>query len=82
MMILRLRERILSILNKDLIDLYDKKLTIETKLKKVEEKATPTVQNNTQTNNNIYVGTTDELFEQLQKQGLLDNSSGVVEDDE
>ena len=72
----------LSALNKDLIDLYDKKLTIETKLKKVEEKATPTVQNNTQTNNNIYVGTTDELFEQLQKQGLLDNSSGVVEDDE
>ncbi|TXG86102.1 MAG: hypothetical protein E6R13_01060 [Spirochaetes bacterium] len=75
----------LSSLNKDLIDLYDKKLTIETKLKKIEGESSvtsPRVQNNSQTNNNIFVGTTDDLFDELKKQGLLgsDPQEDIIDD--
>lgn len=78
----------LSSLNKDLIDLYDKKLTIETKLKKIENETgvKSGVQNNTQNNNNIFVGTTDDLFTVLKEQGMLGtdnfNTTKDVEDDE
>lgn len=78
----------LSSLNKDLIDLYDKKLTIETKLKKIENESgvKSGVQNNTQNNNNIFVGTTDDLFTVLKEQGMLGtdnfNNTKDVEDDE
>jgi hypothetical protein len=78
----------LSSLNKDLIDLYDKKLTIETKLKKIENESgvKSGVQNNTQNNNNIFVGTTDDLFTVLKEQGMLGtdnfNTTKDVEDDE
>lgn len=65
----------LSQMNKDLLDAYDKKISIETKLKKAEAEAAktepPTNQTNQQTN--IYMGncTTDELFQNLKKEGLI-----------
>ncbi len=68
----------LSQLNKDLIDLYDKKLTIETKIKKniseQEKNLGDNIQNNTQ--NNFFVGTTDDLFKKLAESRLIGKQDG------
>lgn len=60
-------------LNKDLLELYDRKSTIENKNKKGSNNTTTgegtNIQHNTQ--NNVFVGTTDELLDMIAKKGLL-----------
>lgn len=62
----------LSQLNQDLVNLYDKKIAIETKIAKNNSSTggnSPQIQHNTQINQ--FVGTTDDLLEQIAKAGLL-----------
>lgn len=57
----------MSKLNGDLVDLYDKRVTIEGKNNKNTGKASAT----SQTQNNVFIGTTDDLIEQFAKNGLM-----------
>ncbi len=54
----------LAQINKDLIDIYDKKISIETKIKKIEEAKEPQVVQQTNIQNN-YVATTDEVYRSI-----------------